>query len=152
MTPGAHAPGVLSAALATHLATLGLVRYPPTSPGTALPAYVENMPDQPDNAVGVYTRPGPPPDSADPWSYPKGQLVVRTEAGPSRTGIEFIEQIVAALHGTRNVVWAPSTPDELFVTSCDANESGIVPLGPDQAGRPRWSITCNLEVMTTQPV
>lgn len=103
------------------------------------------MPDSPHRALCFYERPGPPPDSVDPWSYPQLQVMARDEAGSARPAHDVLQDIVDALHGTRNVVWAAGTLDETFVAACDALTSGIVPLGRDQQGRSQFTVSFQLE-------
>lgn len=145
-----------SAALAHHLATLGLVRWPPTAAGTAVPCYVEELPDSPDLAVAVITRPSFPAADLSGYELPELQVVVRhsvdNEAGRHRPGWTLAEQIRTALH--RNEIhepstWAAGTEDELHVLTCTASSSAPVSLGPDQAGRPRWSNNFQLEAIPT---
>lgn len=106
------------------------------------------MPDTPHRALCFYERPGPPPDRADPWSYPKLQVMARDEAGPSRPAHDVLQDLVGALHRTRNTRWAAGTADELFVSECMATVSGIEPLGTDVQGRPQFTVTFQLELIT----
>lgn len=141
---------MLSAAGARHVAGLGLCRYEGVSPSGAWPAYTNNMPDTPDRALCFYVRPGPPPDGADPWAYPQLQVMARDEPGPARPCHDVLQDIVDELHGTENTVWAAGTLDEVFVTRCRVNVSGLVDLGRDAKGRPQYTVTFQLETAPTE--
>lgn len=138
---------MLSAAFARHLAGLGLCRYEGIGP-VAPVAYLENMPSTPDRLICIYNRPGPAPDRVDPWEYPQVQVLARDAPGPSRPTQDLLTAIAQAVHGTTNLSWAAGTVDEVWVTSCDKATSGLVNLGPDQSGRPVWSITFQTELNT----
>jgi hypothetical protein len=137
---------VLSAAGARHVAGLDLCSFEGAGV-EGWPAYLENMPTAPDRLLCFYLRPGPPEDKASGWSFPQLQILARDVPGPSRPSQDVLAAIKAALHGTRNIVWADGTADEVFVSECMTLESGLVPLGPDKAGRPQWSITFQLELI-----
>lgn len=138
-----------SAALATHLAGLGLVRYPPDSPGSAPPAYLENAPDRGGRFVLIVTRPSPAPDKASAWAYPLLGIVGFDEPGSSLPVRELVASCVDAVHGTNNVVWAPLDPvHRLHVTECAATSSEPLPLPADARGRQRWTQNVQLETNT----
>lgn len=144
-----------SAALAHHLAALGLVRWPPTAAGTAPQCYVEELPDDPGFAVGVFTRPSFPAPDLSGYELPELQVVVRHPAdnpdGRHRPGWTLAEQIRTALHRNETYepsTWAAGTDDALDVLWCTASSSAPVALGPDQAGRPRWSVILQIEART----
>lgn len=139
---------MLPAAGARHVAGLGLCRYSGIGPDDAWSAYVDNLPNQPDRALCFYERPGPPPDRADPWSYPRLQILARDNPGPARPSRDVLAAIVDSLHRTRNVRWAAGTDDEVFVTECMTAVSGVVDLGRDAAGRQQHTVTFQLELIT----
>ena len=143
---------MLSAALAAHLAALGLARWAGTGPADAPPVCVEELPDTPDAVIGVITRPGLPPDPVGGWAWPEVQVIVRhpgDTTGRARPGLTLARRILAALHGTTRLTWAAGTPDEVWVLTCTAQSSEPVALGPDVAGRRRWSVTYELEIQAT---
>lgn len=137
-----------SVALATHLASLGLVRYPPDSAGSLPPAYIENAPDKPGRCVVIVTRPSPPPDKVSAWAFPLLGLVGLDEPGASLPVRALVKSCVDAIHGTFNTVWAPTTEHRLHVTECVATSSEPLPLPADARGRQRWTQNVQLETNT----
>lgn len=155
MTPRRDCDQVITAALAQHLASLGLVVFPPDPAADAPSAYVEDMPDQPDNAVGVFSRAGFPSPDLSGYEFPEVQVIVRIPRDTAaRAGRSLAEQIRRALSRTTgasdNQVWGLSTQDEVEILTCEAGEPSPLPLGPDPSGRPRWSTTYQLETLTTE--
>ena len=141
---------MLSKAFALHLASLDLVRYDETGPTGAPPCYVETMPDgasTPDYAVCVYSRNGFPSRDLSGYETPELQVVYRTAANAGhQAGYDGAEAIRRVLNRTANVAWAAGTPHEQYVLTCDTNEPEPVYLGPDAAGRPRWSLSVQTEL------
>lgn len=139
-----------AAALARHLAELGLGTY--EGAGAGPPVFLcdaTGMPDKPDIAIGIFTLPSfPRSEPTIPYELPELQVQVRHpgfDGARSRPGSELTDSIRRALDGTDNTVWAASTEDELSVLWCIANSSGPIPLGPDITGRPRWSVSFQIE-------
>lgn len=150
VTPRADGHGVIAAALARHIAELGLGAY--EGAGAGAPVFLgdgNGMPPSPNTCWTVYTLPSFP--RAEPtidYETPEVQAVYRTaaDASPlSRPGAEMVDRLRRALDGTVNTQWAASTVDETDVLTCNANASAPIPLGPDQLGRPRWSVSFALE-------
>jgi hypothetical protein len=138
-----------SVALATHLASLGLVKYPPDSDGPLPPAYIESVPDKAGRCLLIVTRPSPPPDKVSAWAYPILGLVGFDEPGPSLPVRDLVRSCVDAVHGTFNTVWAPTSPEHrLHVTECVATSSEPLPLAADARGRQRWTQNVQLETNT----
>lgn len=138
-----------SAALAVHLAGLGLVKYPPDGPGSLPPVYLENAPDRGGRFVLIVTRPSPPPDKVSAWAFPLLGIVGFDDPGPSLPVRALVKSCVDAVHGTFNTVWAPLDPDHrLHVTECVATSSEPLPLAADARGRQRWTQNVQLETNT----
>ncbi|WP_240519331.1 minor capsid protein [Amycolatopsis antarctica] len=138
--------------LALHLASLGLVRYPPGAPGDVPPCHVVDMPDKPATAVCVYPRTSfPPDDDLSGYEWPELQVIVRTatDAG-HEAGWVLAERIRLALRDTAEVTWAAGTAHVRHVFTCDANESSPLELEP-QAGRRRWSVSFQIHLLTEVP-
>lgn len=139
--------GVLSVAVARFLAGRGLVSYqPPTGPvlGAGVPAFVEDLPDGPDDAVGIYTLGGTEPADALGYVAPVIQIVRRGGAGSARAPQTHARQIRRALHDLTETVIAAGTDDAvevLLVTAIDAH--------PANRGfsrdRPMWSVNVRIE-------
>lgn len=141
---------MLSKALALHLASLGLVRYDGAGPTDAWPCFVEFMPDTPDNAVCVYSRSGFPADDLSGYERPELQVVTRGALGPAEPAHVLAERIRRDNRQTSRLTWAPGTEHEAPILTCDANEPRPVPLGADQKGRLRWSVSFQLELLTEE--
>ncbi|WP_158306845.1 minor capsid protein [Amycolatopsis sp. BJA-103] len=141
---------MIAAALARQIAVLGLGTY--EGVGTGAPVTLgdgNGMPPSPNTCWTVYTLPSFP--RAEPtidYETPEVQAVYRTASDVSplaRPGFEMVDRLRRALDGTDNTRWADSTVDEVDVLTCDASSSAPVPLGPDPQGRPRWSVSFQLE-------
>lgn len=133
---------MLVKACALHLATLGLLRYDGTGPTGEVPAHVVHMPSSPDHAIGVLPRAGFPGNDLSGYAWPEIQIVVRTPNGAGwDLGHAKAAAIQAALNNTAHVVWAAGTPHAQQILSCDTNEPEPFWLGPDENGRPRWSVS-----------
>lgn len=139
---------MLTAAFARHLAALD-----PESFGTFDVAdatiHLDQLPDQPADAIGIFARPGPVDDMLDGYDREAIQILVRRDPAPgrARTGYEVAKDIRDALNGLRHVTLAPDTPDEVRLVKCIADDSGPYNLGDDPNARPRWSLR-----FTTQTV
>ncbi|HEU5475713.1 MAG TPA: minor capsid protein [Actinophytocola sp.] len=137
-------------AAAHRLADLGLVKYPPNGAGSGVPCFVETLPATPDDAVCIRTRPGFPTQDLSGYETPEFQVERRAAVGTGNTGARHAEEIRRALQHKDTETWAPSTPDELSVLWCEANETSPVPLGADQTGRLSWSVSFQIETLTEE--
>lgn len=141
---------MLTAALAQHLASLGLVKYPPNGPGSGVPCYTDTGPASNVDHVVIYDRAGFPDLTLSANETPELQVIARRATeGSSRACKNLLEQIRRAVirpycDYTRPAVWAEGTDDEVRVIRADPNDSGPVPLGPDQIGRLGWSTSFQL--------
>ncbi|GAB3472035.1 minor capsid protein [Actinophytocola sediminis] len=140
---------MLSRALALHLVSLALVR-DPLDEGELPPCFVESMPDSPHAAVCVYSRAGFPAVDLSGYESPELQVVTRAALGPSEPAQVLAERIRRALKDTDTVTWAPGTEHAAPILTCDANEPRPVPLGADQKGRLRWSVSFQTELLTEE--
>jgi len=141
---------MLSKALALHLHGLGLVRYPPDSPGNAVPCYVEEFPadSAPDDLVLIRLEPGFPATDTSGYETPELRVLRRTAASAGwQAGYDGAMEIRRAVHGTGQVTWAAGTEHEVHVVSCDADDTGPVREGQDPKGRPVWSCSFAPEIM-----
>lgn len=144
---------MLSKALALHLAGLGHGRYDQTGPtGATVPAgFVVDMPDAPDLAWCVVNRPGFAAHDLSGYELPELQVIYRTsKAAGHQAGYDGAEAIRRALQHTSRITWAAGTEHEQYVLWCEANETEPVHLGPDESGRPRWSVSFQLEKLTEE--
>lgn len=134
---------MLSAALARHLDALDLVTF--DAPGAD--AFLEDLPSDPVDAVGIFTQAGPRPVLL---RRPVVQVLVRADpnasTGRARTGFERAQAILEALDGTGHAVWGAGSVDEVRVAWCLAQQSSPVDIGVDENGAPRWSVRFDVEV------
>lgn len=130
-----------TAALARYLDSRGLVVFD----ATGADCFLEDLPPEPVNAVGVYTRQAPAGD-LDPYVWTGAQLVVRADgsAGDAATGYARAEELRDELNGLRHVTLAPGTADEVRLIRCLALHDNPVGLGKDKAGYHRWSVLLSL--------
>jgi hypothetical protein len=133
---------VLSKALALHLAALGLVRYPATEPGSAVPCYVEDMPgDAPDDLVLIRTQQGFPATDISGYENPELEIMRRTAADAGvQAGFDGAEGVRRAVKDTGQTVWAASTPHEVHIALVNADATPTRK-GVDPKGRPVWSFS-----------
>jgi minor capsid protein len=149
---------VLTAALATRLAALGLVKYPPNGGGTGVPCYTDTAPAKETGSsfVVIYDRAGFPDLDESWYETPELQVIVRRGAdGDSSDCKDLLNRIRRAVVRPYSdyslpVTWAPNTSDAVTVTRAGSNDAGPVPLGPDQIGRLGWSTTIQLLVPTLE--
>lgn len=115
--------------------------------------FVETLPAEPVDAVGLWSRPGPHADLTE-LSRSGLQAVVRStpDTGRARAGYTRCVALRDALHGLRHVTLAPGTEDEARLISCIARTDEPVNLGDDTNGRPRWSITFDLQTVHATPL
>lgn len=148
MTPSDHRAGVLTKALAIHLASLGLVTY--DGSGSGAPCFVESMPDTPDACACVYSRAGFPATDLSGYESPEVQVIVRGALGPAEPAQVLAEQIRRALRDTHTVTWAAGTAHEAPILTVDANEPRPLALRPDARGRLRWSVSFQAHLLTEE--
>lgn len=140
---------MLSKALALHLAGLGLVRYPPTAPGTATPCYIEDAPSTPDTIVVIRSEQGFPATDLSGYELPELRVLIRTATDTGvQSGYDTAETIRRALKDTSQLVWAPGTEHEADILTCDAGEPAPIPEGKDPSGRPVWSVSFQINTLT----
>lgn len=149
MTPGNHPQGVLSVALAHHLAALGFGVYPPGS-ATGVPIHAEDLPPEPDDAWAVYVLPGPPPVDLSGYITPVVQVVRRAGVGSRRTAPADLGRLRRELDGTAHVVWGADTEDEVELLTVDALASHPAHRGYDARDRPLWSLEFRTEYLDQQ--
>lgn len=139
---------MLSKALATHLASLGLVRYPANAPGTAVRCYVEDMPgDAPDNLVLIRTQAGFPATDDSGYENPELEVMHRTAADAGvQSGFDGAEALRRAIKDDGQTVWAPGTEHEVHVALVNADATPAKK-GNDPKQRPVWSFTAQVHAM-----
>jgi hypothetical protein len=147
---------VLTAALAIHLASLGLVKYPPIGAGSGVPCYIEVQPSTPDTCVTILSRAGFPSPDLSGYETPELQAIVRASAadGPNigQRLAERIRRAIAREPGTAlyPAAWAYGTAEQASVLRADAITPSPLALGADPTGRLRWSVSWQIEVPTRE--
>ncbi len=133
---------MLSKALALHLAALGLVRYPATGPGTAVPCYVEDMPgDAPDDLVLIRTQPGFPATDISGYENPELEIMRRTAVDAGiQAGFDGAQGLRRAVKDDGQTVWAVGTEHEVHIAFVNADATPTRK-GVDPKGRPVWSFS-----------
>lgn len=136
---------MLSKALALHLASLGLVRYPASEPGDAVPCYVEDMPSEPvaapDDLVLIRTQQGFRSTDISGYENPELEIMRRTGvAAGVQAGFDGAQVLRRAVKDTGQAVWAPDTEHEVHIALVDA-DSTPTRKGVDPKGRPVWSFS-----------
>lgn len=119
---------------------------PPTGPvvGAGVPAYIEDLPDTPDDALGVYTLGGTEPADHLGYVAPVVQIVRRGAVGPARPVQTHLRQIRRALHDLTETVFASGTDDEVGVLLVTALDSHPANRGFSR-DRPMWSVNFRCE-------
>lgn len=148
MTPAADRGRVLSKALALHLASLGLVRYPANEPGTAVQCYVEDMPGEaPDNLVLIRTQQGFTATDLSGYENPELEVMRRTAADAGvQSGFDGAQLLRRAIKDNGQIVWAPGTEHEVHVAIVNADATPVKK-GADTKQRPVWSFTAQIHAL-----
>lgn len=143
---------MLSKALALHLASLGLVRYPADTPGSAVPCYVEDMPGEaPDNLVLIRLQQGFTATDNSGYENPELEVMRRTAADAGvQAGFDGAERLRRAVKDDDQITWAPGTEHEVHVALVNA---GALPTkkGADPKGRPVWSFVVQTHALEANP-
>jgi len=152
VTPASDRGRVLSKALALHLASLGLVRYPATSPGTAVRCYVEDMPgDAPDDLVLIRTQQGFRATDISGYENPELEIMRRTAADAGlQAGFDGAQVLRGAVKDTGQTTWAVGTEHEVHIAFVNADATSTRK-GSDPKGRPVWSFSAQTNALEAQP-
>ncbi len=108
------------------------------SDACSAPVFLERLPDEPADAVAVYSRGGAAPDTLVGLERRGVQLIVRSGATDPRTGFETAAAIYNELHGL--VPNGPLVAGGSWVQQVMAGQSGPVAIGRDAKGRFEWSL------------
>jgi hypothetical protein len=104
--------------------------------------FVDDLPTEPDVAVGVYIQPGPEADSKLPYDSPGVQIQVRGTSDPT-VGLTLWWAIYSELHALRNV----TLPDGTYLVSAIAEQSSPVRMGADGSGRQVYGMNLRTEII-----
>ncbi len=107
--------------------------------------FVEDLPPDPDAALGIYAAGGPGADVKLGYDLPAFQVIAR--APDPRIAIARLEAIYAYLHGLHSVALVDGT----WLVSCAGIQSAPVRIGRDQNGRHQFSLNfaCDVRAVTT---
>ncbi len=136
---------MISRALAKYLDAAGLAEYRPEGGGDC---FLEHLPDDPDEAIGVFSTGGNPLPASDTYGYdePTVQLMVRGEPDDPETPRERADGLYGALQGLRYVVLDAGGEDEVRLVVCRSSQTAPAPIGTDEKGRQRYSLNFALHV------
>jgi hypothetical protein len=106
--------------------------------------FIDDLPESPDTAVAVLASTGIAyePDSKLPYDPFYVQIVVRSTSNPD-WALDVWEGVYSALHGLRNF----TLPDGTYVVFAIASGGSPIRLGPDAAGRYRYSMNLRGETL-----
>lgn len=129
--------------IAEYLHNQGIGTYNPDGdPDIAHNIFIEQMPDEPDLAIGLYTSSGFSPDTKTYVGRPGFQVIVRGDRNPL-TAAELAQEIFTALHSPSVTQF---TTNGVFILQCASRQSEPISLGPDANGRFEYSL--NFQVIT----
>lgn len=131
---------MLAVEVAQHLsAQVPAVTFHLTTPGGN--CFIGDLPDQPDEAVAIFSTGGPEASTKDGYAQPAIQVMVRGTGDP-RTGDTLAQAIYDELHGLRYV----TLPGGTHVVYCAGIQPEPVSLGEDENGRHRYSLNFRFEL------
>lgn len=107
--------------------------------GTTGNIFIDNMPDEPDIAIGLYSSSGMAPDIKTKLRRPGVQIIVRGDRDPL-TSATLAQQVYNALHATDAKTFTDGGTEILL---CAARQEPIR-LGPDDNGRYEYSLNFQL--------
>lgn len=132
---------MISVEIGQYLNELGIGIYDPDG-GTAT-IFLEDMPDQPDEAICIYTSTGQPPDTKTNVGRPGVQIITR--------GIELLATMALA-QTIIDTLHVPAckrfTSDGKDIILCSARQSEPIPLGKDENGR--YEFSSNFSLITNE--
>lgn len=125
--------------IAQHLAARGLIDYAPAGPGGD--AFLDMMPDAPDEAVALGAYGGAPVDSKLPYDTPSLQVRTRAPLTDRRRARARARAIYDELNGLGNL----TLPDGSWLVLCVANQTPAS-MGQDERGRLEYVVNFALEL------
>lgn len=138
---------MLIAAIARHLATLNPALYGKFD-AVGATIHVEGLPPEPQDAIGIFTKPGPVQGGVpDGYDYESFQVVVRRSntKGLARSGYDVAKKIRDDLNGLRHIDLATGTEDAVRLIWCISDDVGPYSIGVDANGLPRWALRFNTQ-------
>lgn len=135
---------MISAAIAKHLAaTVAGLTYSEAGGGNV---FVNRLPTDPDEAVGVFDTGGFEQPTRAPTDLPTVQVRVRGPERRSRPAHERASDVCAALACLDLVTLDEGGPDEVRIVSCDLLQSRPNGLGMDGSERFEFTVNAALRV------
>lgn len=138
---------MLVAAVAHHLDSLGLVTWRPDSAGGD--CFIEHLPDQPDQAVALFTTGGRPQGARLAHDWPTFQIRARGTVADPLGPHARLQEIYSALQCLDNVTLAEGTDHETAVGGITGLQSDPVSIGRDAVERPEC--TQNYQALIHRP-
>lgn len=131
------------AALAAQL-DLGIYRADGT-PGSTI--FLASLPSAPDEAIAIGRYGGAEADGRLPYDEPRLQFRVRGDAADVRAAEDRAQAVYDALHGLGMRMLPGGTWLQLAVGA----QGGPIYIGPDQTGRPEYTVNVRVEVRRPTP-
>ncbi|MBF8186321.1 hypothetical protein ITP53_11285 [Nonomuraea sp. K274] len=105
------------------------------------------LPPSPDSALAVAQYVGRESDAGNPWDEPYIQVRVRGPAVDVRVAEQRAQDVYDRLHGVGRRALAGGTWLQLAI----GTQSGPYPIGPDEQGRPEFTVNFRVDVDRPTP-
>jgi len=133
---------MLAEELAYYLQGQGLGTY--DKAGLSGNIFIDQLPNQPDQAIGIYHRGGAAIELGEPFAHPALQIIVRSVT--PHEGVKLAERIIESLHGVHEQ--EPLVEGGTLIISCTALQSVPNYLGKDSNNRWEYSVNFQFEIQT----
>lgn len=124
--------------VAEHLNAQGIVNFHLTDEGGD--CFIDHLPDQPDDAVAIFSSPGPGVPGILGYDQPGFQ--VRTRSFNLKTAHDKAKAIYDELHKLRSM----ELPSGTWLVQIIGTQSSPAPLGPDAANRHEYTQNYQSEI------
>lgn len=131
---------MIAEGIALLLDAIGVASFEPdTASGTI---YIEKLPQQPDQAIGLFLTGGPASSRKHGYDMPVLNVQVRGNPNAPGAAVELAWGVYSALHALHSV----TLEDGTRIIDCAGVQSGPVSIGLDENERPRYSLNFQMEV------
>ncbi|SET94702.1 hypothetical protein SAMN05421676_11210 [Salinibacillus kushneri] len=129
---------MLETEIAVYLDNLGILTFDET--GLSGNTFINTIPSQTDEVIGIYLKGGSEPDIWNDYRSPGMQFIVRGTEDP-RWANQKSEEIYETLNGLSSIQLGV-----FYLVSCFGEQSSAVHIGQDSNGRHEYSINFQLEI------
>lgn len=129
---------MLEKEIAIYLDNLEILEFDET--GLTGNTFINTLPSQPDELIGIYLKGGTEPDIWNNYRSPGVQFIVRGTEDP-RWANQKAEEIYEALNGLSSIQLGV-----FYLVGCFGEQSSAIHIGQDGNGRHEFSINFQLEV------